>query len=297
MPWLKSRNYRIDVDAVRGRTDRRLFMQDLFETLAVHTDVMLSLAEDLPWDLFIGVITGTDRLHHFFFDAAEDPDHPFYADFMNYYSQVDSFFAKFLRPAGADTRLIVLSDHGFTRLKIQVYVNRILRNLGYLSFIRPDPQSLEEMHPQSKAFALDPNRIYLNSRDRFRDGVLDSAQKFEVRAKLKRELETMTLYDVGVIAPDGEDRPEDSLFLEVRTADEVYDGDCLSLAPDLVLIQRPGYDLKGAINVPVAARKDIFTGTHTRDDAFLIVGDGVALNGSSKAGITDVAGLIREILA
>jgi len=272
-------------------------MHDLFETLAVHTDVMLSLAEDLPWDLFIGVITGTDRLHHFFFDAAEDPDHPFHADFMNYYSLVDSFFAKFLRQTGADTRLIVLSDHGFTRLKTQVYINRILRNLGYLSFIRREPQSLEEMHAQSKAFALDPNRIYLNSRDRFRDGVLDSAQKLEFRAKLKRELETMTLCDVGVIAPDGEERPEDSLFLEVRTAEEVYDGECLTIAPDLVLIPRTGYDLKGTINFPVAARKDIFTGAHTHDDAFLIVGDDAALKSSSNARITDVAGLIREVLA
>jgi len=37
------------------------------------------------------VITGTDRLQHFLFDAYVDQKHPYHEAFINYYQKVDSF--------------------------------------------------------------------------------------------------------------------------------------------------------------------------------------------------------------
>ncbi len=115
IPWLRSKNYRIDVDCVQGRQDRWGLVRELFETLSVHEEVMLSLIQSEPWDLFIGVITGTDRLHHFFFDARSDSVHPVHADFVMYYQRVDAFVRRFSEKLGSDTLLILLSDHGFYR--------------------------------------------------------------------------------------------------------------------------------------------------------------------------------------
>jgi len=297
IPWLKSRNYRIDVDAVKGRTDRGGLVKELFENLSVLEEVSLELIRSRPWDLFIGVVTGTDRLHHFFFDASEDASHPYNRDFIDYYRRIDSFFGRLSTLIGTDTRLIVLSDHGFTRLRTQVYLNHILRTRGYLMFKRTDPVSLDDVDPRSLAVAMDPARIYLNSKDRFRKGFLSSSAASEVRARLKRELQSMTLADIGIADALAGDPAHEPLFAEVRLKEDLYSGECLPLAPDLVVIPRAGYDPKASIYPPAATMTDIFTGMHTHDDAVLIVNDPTVAGTPAQPRITDVARLVLEVLS
>lgn len=291
--WLKSKNYRTDVDAVKGRDDRSFLMDDLFETMNIHEEVMLSLLKSQSWDMFIGVITGTDRLHHFFFDAYKDQAHPHHRDFINYYQRVDICVGRLIDAVGSSTKIVVLSDHGFTKLKTQVYLNSILRRLGYLSFYGPAPQALEDIHPSSFAFAMDPSRIYLNSKDRFRQGRLGLGEAEELRGRLKNDLENLRLSDVEIqdSGQNGESADE-LLFQEVKTKEEVYYGDLTPLAPDLVIIPRRGYDLKASLNVAVPTMKDIFTGMHTHDDAFLIVNSPSVSAALPSPKITDVADLI-----
>ncbi len=293
---LAAANYRIDVDAVRGRHDRHFLMNDLFDTLKIHSQVMEDLITHEPWDLFIGVITGTDRLHHFFFDAHSDPGHPFHKDFIDYYRTIDTFFGRLLQKLGPDTRLIALSDHGFTNLKIQVYLNHILKSEGLLFFKRPDPSGLEDIHPESEAFALDPTRIYLNSRDRFRRGFLGTSESNELKARLKSRLENLRLADIGIRESDGLGSADELLFDGVLEGQEIYEGNCLPMAPDLVVKPRRWFDVKAALNASSATMKDIFSGMHTHDDAFLMVNDRSLSERLQDATIKDPAALIIDVL-
>ncbi len=296
LPWLKAKRYRIDVDAVKARTDRHGLLDELFETIRVQEEVLLSLMQDMPWDLLVAVVTGTDRLNHFFFDAAYDANHPFHKQFVDYYRRVDAFFARLWDRVGGDTRLIVLSDHGFTRLKTQVYVNEILRMMGYLSFVRPNPQSLEEIDIGSAAFAMDPGRVYLNSRDRFKNGLLYPGERDSVLEALKAEFEKIRCSDFGIDKSAGGDTGNGLLFQCVLRREEVYEGAFLRSAPDLIVVPSAGIDLKATIGADQVAMKDIFTGTHTHDDAFLIVNDTSIRNRLPEPKITDVAALIIEAL-
>lgn len=296
IPWLQSKRYQIDVDAVKGREDRRGLLQDLFQTLSLREEVILSLMETRPWDLFIGVITGTDRLHHFFFDAFDNAGHPFHEDVMTYYRRLDVFVGRFVERLGNSTRLMVLSDHGFTTLHSQIYLNRILHSSGYLSFSRPNPQSVDDVNPSSLAVAMDPTRIYLNSRERFTRGVLTDREALSVRERLKSGLEALRLIDVGITNGEGIKAPEDKLFERVVRKEEIYEGECLPWAPDLVVVPSRGYDPKASISSPRPAMKDIFTGMHTHDDAFLIVNDPSVTDALPRPNITDVAGLAIEAL-
>lgn len=291
IPWLRSKRYRVDVDSVKGRRDPRFLVQDLFETLSTHEEVMLSLMQSEPWDVFIGVITGTDRLHHFFFDAYGDPTHPMHTDFIRYYQYIDRFIRRFRERLAGETRLILLSDHGFTHLEWQVYLNHIIRSMGYLSFVRSDPQSIAHIHPSSRAFAMDPGRIYLNTRERFRNGLLSHATATAVRSELKSRLERLRPSDIGLY-----DSKHERLFAKVHNKEEIYRGDCVHLAPDLVVIPGRGYDVKASVNISSPTMKDIFTGMHTHDDAFLIVNDPSVAQRLTKPHITDVAGLVTEVL-
>jgi predicted AlkP superfamily phosphohydrolase/phosphomutase len=294
LSWLKSLQYRIDVDAVKGRMDRKALVQDLFDTLNLREKVILTLVDTRPWDLFIGVITGTDRLHHFFFDAFGDVSHPFHEDFMAYYRRLDAFVGRFVERIGRRTKLIVLSDHGFTTLHSQIYLSHILHTMGYLSFARPNPQSLNDIAFSSLAFAMDPSRIYLNSRDRFRNGLLSHREAMTVRERLRSELASLRLIDIGVGNRQGASDPEAKLFARVLLREEVYEGDMLEWAPDLIVVPSAGYDPKATIQAPGPFMKDIFTGMHTHDDAFLIVSGLSGGDRLTRPHIKDVATLVCE---
>jgi predicted AlkP superfamily phosphohydrolase/phosphomutase len=296
IPWLRSRNYRTDVDAVKGREDRRSLLKDLFETLTTLEEVMLSLMEAEPWDLFVGVVTGTDRLNHFLLDAADDPGHPFHEDFMAYYRRVDALFGRFVSRLGLSTRLIALSDHGFTRLKTEISLGFILKSLGHLSFTRADPILPDHIHPLSRAFPMEPTRIYLNTGERFENGVLNPSEALALRAQLKNDLERMTLLDVGIRDLEGGDPAESPLFSAVKCREEVFSGQYERLAPDLVVIPRPGYDVKATVNGGSPTRTDIFTGMHTYDDAFLLVNDPAVAPDLNKPSITDATRLALDRL-
>jgi predicted AlkP superfamily phosphohydrolase/phosphomutase len=293
--WLRSKNYRTDVDSVRARQDPGILFKDLFDTMNAHEEVMLGLVSRQPWDLFIGVITGTDRLHHFFFDACSDPSHPRHRDCADYYRRIDHFVGALREKLPSGTRLIVLSDHGFTNLITSIQLNYVLKTMGYLRYTRNDPQSIDDVHADSLAFALDPTRIYINSRDRFRNGALSANAAQDVRAKLCEDLKRLRLSDVGI--RDTADAQDDThLFSDVLFKEEIYQGDCLDIAPDLVVVPRRGYDVKASAAVNAPRSDDIFTGMHTHDDAFLIVSDASYSDRLSEVKISDVAGLITDTL-
>jgi len=68
--YLKSIDYRIDVDANLARENPDLFFKNLFDTFEKRKKAIRHLYKNEDWQIFIGTITETDRLHHFFFDSA-----------------------------------------------------------------------------------------------------------------------------------------------------------------------------------------------------------------------------------
>ena len=291
IPWLKSKNYRIDTDNVRARQDRSFLINDLFSTLRPLEEVVFSLFSE-PWDIFILVVTGTDRLNHFLFDALRNTDHPLYEEAISYYRRVDNFVTGFLERLDIGTRQVILSDHGFTDLKIHVNLNRLLQSLGYLSFDSPDPQDISNVSRESDAFAMDPTRIYLNSRTRFRNGKLSKIQASEKAVRIKNELSRFMTSDLGPAFMNSHNCLNEPVFEQVKLKEEVYQGPCSELAPDVIVIPSRGYDIKASVNAKALCHHDIFTGTHTNDDAFIIVGDKQPYADMSNFEISKVAGLI-----
>ncbi len=291
IPWVSSTGYKTDTDNVRARQNRAFLLDDLFATLNSLEEVVFKLVQE-PWDLFIFVVTGTDRLNHFLFDALEDQTHPHHNDVISYYRKVDSLVGRFFERLETQTRKVVLSDHGFTDLKTHINLNYLLRLWGYLSFQSNDPSDISNISPKSWAFALDPTRIHINSRSRFRNGALSESQALEIRTRLKNDLTKLRISDLGASAHNLADDLNEPLFTAVKTREEIYSGPCFALAPDIVVLPRPGYDIKASINATTLCHTDIFTGTHTYDDAFVLIGDKETDVNSIKCEISNVADLI-----
>ncbi len=281
LPRLKEVGYQIDVDARKKKESDEALMADVFHTLERREIILMELLESEDWDLFIGVITETDRLQHFFWEAIEDASHPFHARFREFYTRVDSVIGRIANATGENDTLFLMSDHGFAPLTKQVYLNHWLSERGYLNWSKPAPESLEDIAAGTRAFVMDPARVYINVKGKYPLGCVEPSDYRAVRDELKREMAAIEVDGLRII---------DRVFEK----EEIFTGPLLDQAPDLCLLPIKGYDLKGAVNKTVIADRDVFTGMHTRDDALFWIGSSAVREGDAT--IYDVAPTILAAL-
>jgi predicted AlkP superfamily phosphohydrolase/phosphomutase len=288
LPVLKSHGYKIDVDYVNANERVDAFFADLATTLAGRRRALTHFLREDDWDCFIGVITETDRLHHYFWNVYADAASPLHQRFLDFYKAVDDAIGELVDALPDGTPLFVIADHGHTLIETEFYPNVWLRREGLLAFKTPTPKSVADLDPASKAFILDPGRIYLNLKGRFANGVVEPGA--EAEDLLARIAEGLAAIEYPGPPVNGIRRPVKRVFRR----DEIYAGPELELAPDAVLHFSDGFDIKGAV-----ARDDLFgrsalTGMHTYDDSLLYVNrPGFARD---DLAITDLAPTILAML-
>ena len=213
------------------------------------------------WDLFIGIFTETDRLHHFFWESLERNDQKYSPLFLEYYKRIDASIGKIMENIDGKTTLILLSDHGFCGLKQEVYINYWLKEEGFLKFKTNQPKSLSDIGEGSRAYCLDPGRIYINLIGREPNGCVELGNEYEqLRDTLISKLTELKDPETKI-----------NIIDKIHKREGIYKGKYFDIAPDLVIEPKHGYDLKGAINKESLFSKGIFSGMHTYDDAFVYV--------------------------
>src|SRR5262249_46048003 len=110
LPRLKASGYRIDVGYMNA--DQR--PDAFFSGLDARRRVYLELLRDDPWDLFIGVITECDRLHHYFWSQYADPSAPLHGRFLDFYRRLDDVLGALVAAIPDEVPLFVVADHGHT---------------------------------------------------------------------------------------------------------------------------------------------------------------------------------------
>jgi predicted AlkP superfamily phosphohydrolase/phosphomutase len=274
VPKLKELDYRIDVDARKIQQSHDALMEDILKTLERRVETLLYLFDKEKWDLFVGVITSTDRLQHFFWDAIEDEGHKYHSAFKDYYRRVDNFLgavAERLR----DETMFIMSDHGFTGIDKQVYLNRWLIDNGFLK-LNDNPRSIEDIADGSLAFALDPGRIYLNLKGKYPNGALDVSDAPRIIEEISQGLREVRAEGVPIVK-------------RIYDKDTLFSGPCIPAAPDLLVQSIYRYDLKGAVNKTELMDREVFTGMHTQDDATLFISRPVDSLRKGRPKIIDVA--------
>ncbi len=279
---LKRMNYVIDVDPSKGHRDRDGFLEDLFQALDTRKEAF-DLFFQGKWDLFVACITETDRLHHFFFDAALDQDHAYHNDFVDFYRKLDSLIGHlydvFRSRWGDEGLFMILSDHGFTRLKREVNVNRALEEAGLLK-LRKDGERYQRMAPGTKAFALDPCRIHLHMKDRYPLGEVEEGDGESI------------LRDLESIMGDLKDEEGNPVIRSMYRRDEIYQGPFMDDAPHLLCLPVDGYDLKGRVGTDSIFASSVFAGMHNQHDAMLLLPGNKDFSG--KPHIGQLAGLLLD---
>ncbi len=257
---LKAWGYEVDVDAGLARESTDLFLRKLLESLDVRIRVALELLRN-PWEVYMLVFTGTDRLLHFLWAAWADPGHPFHNRVLDYFRKLDHALGQVLAQINDNVPLIMLSDHGFEGLNTYVNLNAFLAEHGFLKFRKVPPRGPVDIDASSVAFALDPGRIYLHRRDRYPRGTVSPADEGRVLNDLVAALRELKVNGRPAVA-------------EIHHRDEIYVGPEVPRAPDLVLEPEQGVEFKAGWKATVIIENSpFFTGKHRRNNAFLYVRD------------------------
>ncbi|HHL40090.1 MAG TPA: hypothetical protein ENJ37_06260 [Deltaproteobacteria bacterium] len=284
--YLDSIGYLSDVDATRAVSDADGFFRELFEALEKRRIAYEHLMRNEEWDLFIGVVTETDRLHHFFFHAARDDGDPRHRVFVDLYREIDSLvgslFDTFMDMTGGEGFFMTMSDHGFTTLEREFYINAWLRREGFLK-LDPSGSFYEQVAAGTRAFALDPARIYINVEGRYPRSGVAAADRDAVKSELKSLLSEIRHSDGRKVVR------------EIYDGDEIYDGPMRASGPDLVCLPSDGFDIKGALKKDEPFGKGHFTGMHTSYDAHCVLPEGART--PERLQIENLAWIALEYLA
>lgn len=283
IPKLNDLDYRLDVDSQKAHTDLDMFLKDLDETLTARIRTIEYLWDYTDWQVFMPTFTGTDRLMHFLFDAYEDKTHKYHDAFLKHFSRIDSAIGDIYSKLTENDVLIMLSDHGFEKLENDVYVNYLLASEGYLTFKPNTGPKLDNIHSATKAFALDPARIYINQKGKYPAGSIDPGDRDACLKDIESLFSSLTIDGKKVIK---------CLYRK----EDIYSGPYLDDAPDLVLIAEKGFNLKGAMVSQELISKGPFTGKHNYHEAFLIINNKDIADGlNNPPSVIDAGKLIKTL--
>ena len=283
---LKEMGYRIDADAWQARKSLDKFLEDLHLTLEKRMEAMFHFLEGETWDFFQLHIMETDRLNHFLWGLWEQGDAQYGPEFLKYYQKIDAILGHINNALDSDTRLIILSDHGFCGMKKEVFLNHWLQREGWLKFRGKAPKSVKDIHQESKAYSLIPGRVYVNLAGRESSGSVRFPDEYErVRGEVREAM-------LGIRDPDSGERIIERVF----TREELYHGPHYDDGPDLVAIPCNGYDLKGNLDEKELTYKGPLVGMHTFDDAFLYIKEGEVRKEDNQFGVMDVMPTILKLM-
>ena len=210
---------------------------------------------------------------------------------LQYFRQLDGFIERLVAAAGPQAQVFLASDHGFTGTTEVVRINAWLHERGYLRW-RDVPDTEEGRRREDSMFAfLDwkntiaycrtPSSNGINIRVARRPGETGIApEEYEaVRERLVRDLEALKDPVTG-----------ERIITEVHRREDVFPGDAMHDAPDLLLVLRDFGFVSIKNKLPVVEPRAQVAGTHHPDGVFLAYGPGISRGAKvARRKIADVA--------
>jgi len=254
---LNELNYEIDVDSkLAHQQSINAFIDELFRVLKIRKKVFNVLWNEIKWDIFMPVITGSDRIGHFLWHAYEDSKNEYHQRFLEYFQEIDNIIGEILSKMKENDTFIILSDHGMEQITQNVNLNTYLQEEKFLH-LSETLKNYNRITKESKAFILDPGRVYLNKKGKYPNGTVTKDKEKEIIQELKT-----LFYDLKF--------KKNNVIKKIYEKGEIYSGKMIENAPDLVVVENPGFQPKGGIGKPNIFEKDVFSGKHN-EDAFLFI--------------------------
>lgn len=327
----------ITTQQVFNRTTLERFIDKLILTEEKRTKVMHHLLAKEEWDVAMIHFQSTDPLQHAVF-CYLDGDHPLY-DPEKYrvvkklYRSIDDNIGKLLDELPSHALKAILSDHGFSSVYKTIHLNNIFIDHGWMTLKKSGIRSRSLLPalkliraidqkfirglfsftrgarlrakvkldkfidwPQTKASMMSGwlyGLVYLNCKGRDREGIVSMGKEYEeLRDSISEKL--LSLKDPGT---------QKNVIKKVQKREELYEGEHLESAPDLIVIPEDGYEfsrsfvLKSKDAIKTNVLKKDHMGVHKREGIFVFSGNIINKESSLKeANIVDMFSTILYAL-
>lgn len=196
------------------------------------------LLANKPWDFFMMVEMGPDRLNHGIWSYIDpnhprhEPNNPYKESLREYYRFLDTKIGELLdKHADDSTTVLVVSDHGAKAMVGGVCFNEWLNREGYLSFVEEVPEGITPINKMSIDWSKTKawgdggyyGRLFLNVEGREPNGIIPAGDYDKVREELVAGIESMV---------DHEGNPMGNKALKPEELYTTNNG----VAPDLIVI-------------------------------------------------------------
>jgi len=225
-------------DAVFRTDEKDKLLKQLYEMTKQHFTVLRYLAKTKPWQFFMFVEIGVDRVHHAFWKFF-DKEHHLYTPnnkyehvILDYYKLIDNEIGELLKLTDDDTSVIIVSDHGAKRMKGAFCVNQWLIEKGYLKLKETPPRgtsltNAEVDWSKTKAWGWGGYhaRMFFNIKGRDPQGVIEPKNYENFRDRIVGDLKDIRgpkgekwntkVYTPEEIYPNGiEDYPDLTVYFD-----------------------------------------------------------------------------------
>jgi predicted AlkP superfamily phosphohydrolase/phosphomutase len=269
------------VDSEKGHKSKKLLIDDLFKVLEKRVEAYRHLWDKYDWDVFMFVITGSDRIEHFLWDAYEDPNHENHEDYLDYFKKVDEAIGEIADRLEENDSLIMISDHGMETVNQSVNLNAVLQKEGLLKLGDNPKQRYNNIVEGTKAFALEDGRIYINREGKYPRGSVNASEVPDVMNEIVSIFESLE--------KDGQ-----KIVKNIYKRDDIYHGDLIDKASDLVLTPNKGFNLRGKLADEIFEESPL-TGMHN-PEAFIYVKSKNKAVTSETPSVEDVVPIINSLL-
>ncbi len=288
------------------------FLKQIFDLQEKRTAACLELMEKKEWDFFMVVFVCNDRLSHFFWpETLDDPQNPL----IRYLEVLDRDFGRLLDASGAqpggdgDTTVAVVSDHGFgPNPSWSVNVLDVLRGSGHLK-LKPFsmPYILAKgllrriglvrtpISPADLPHIIDLKRTRIFPVPIYASfcgiAVNTEGEKAHGCVKPGEEYEKVMSETTDFLMKLKNPQTGKNVVKAVDRRDEVYKGEHIRGAPDLLVTFEPEYMMSFGLNyLPgFRPRRTNQPGEHLREGVLMLNGPGI------KSGLLENAPTIADV--
>lgn len=234
------------------RIDEQTFIDDAYVAMNDRIKVMENELKKKNWNLFVSVYETTDRFQHMFYRLV-DPQHPYYDQELasrysnairDVYARADQIVGRVLPYVDENTLFMVVSDHGFHSFRKSVNLNTWLVKNGYMYLHGMDNKNytLNDLFDKgqfwvntdwskTKAYAMGLGQIYINLEGRERFGIVSPGEEYSA---LQDEL-------IAGLKSFRDPETDEVMILGVYKRDDIYHGEYIGNAPDLMVGFNTGY--------------------------------------------------------
>jgi len=226
--------YMLDVEGFRT-DDKQYIIDQCYRMAEVRTRVAEHLLANHPWDFFMMVEMGPDRIYHGLWSFTDpghrryEPCNPYESAIRDYHAYLDGCLGRVLAAVGDEAVVFVVSDHGAKGMVGGICVNEWLVEHGWLALEeRPsEPTPLRQCRVDwSRTRAWGEGgyyaRIFMNVQGREPQGTVPAADYETVRDELA---------DALAAIPDHEGNPIGTKVLRPRDLYPEING----IPPDLIV--------------------------------------------------------------